>query len=66
MGMFESTYTEKKLTSLAVYLSVKYERLEQKNVTSIGLVILYCHLSGKVQQNFEVNPRTGIEGAEGE
>jgi hypothetical protein len=63
--MFESTYTEKKPSSLGVHLSRKYEGSEQKNVTSIRLVIFYFHLSGKVKKN-EVHPRTDIEGAESE
>ena len=48
--MFDSTSTEKKPTSFAVHLSMKYEILKQKNVTSTMLEILYCHVSGKVKK----------------
>jgi hypothetical protein len=51
--VFENAYTEEKPTSVAVHLSMKYERLKQKNVTSTRLVILYCHLNGKVKKTLK-------------
>jgi hypothetical protein len=44
----------KKPKLLAVYLSMKYERLKEKNVTSVGLEILYCHLSGNYNKTLNL------------